>query len=245
MTDQRMNPKILLLQARDADDPMADHEHRCFAERTGLPADRVVVHDLCAGPPTLARVRSHAALMIGGAGDYYVSKGNLPNHGAFFDLIHEVIAVGHPTFGSCFGYQCLVSALGGDIVFDPDNTEVGTYPLRLTDEGRADELFGELPERFNAQLGRKDRAVRHPEGVPNLATSAASPFQALRIPGKPIWATQFHPELDRITNADRYRHYLNGYASHMSEEEKAASLERFEESSEASGLLRRFVEIVL
>ena len=239
-----MEPRILLLQARDDDDPMADHEHRCFAAQTVLAMDMVKVHDLCAGPPTLAMVRACDVLMIGGAGDYYVSKGNLPKFGALFDLIHEVIAVGHPTFGSCFGYQCLVAALGGEIVFDPDNTEVGTYPLRLTDEGRADELFGELPESFNAQLGRKDRAVRHPEGVPNLATSEASPFQALRIPGKPIWATQFHPELDRVTNADRYRHYLDGYAPHMSDEEKEASLERFDDSPEASGLLKRFLEIV-
>jgi GMP synthase (glutamine-hydrolysing) len=239
-----MKLKILLLQARGAADPMAGHEHRCFADRTGLPVDRLVVHDVCSGPPPIARVRSHDALLIGGAGDYYVSKGNLPHHGALFDLIHEVIAAGHPTFGSCFGYQCLVSALGGEIVFDPDRTEVGTYELRLTDAGRDDELFGALPERFNAQLGRKDRALRHPEGVPNLASSEASPYQALRIPGKPIWATQFHPELDRETNADRYRHYLDGYASHMSEEEKAASLDRFEDSPEASDLLRRFIEVV-
>lgn len=238
-----MRPKILLLQARGANDPMAGHEHRCFAEQTGLPVERVVVHDVCAGPPSLAHVRSHDVLMIGGAGDYYVSKGNLPKFGAFYDLIHEVIAVGHPTFGSCFGYQCLVAALGGEIVHDPQNTEVGTYPLSLTDAGRTDELFGELPGRFNAQLGRKDRAVRHPEGVPNLAASTASPFQALRIPGKPIWATQFHPELDRETNADRYRHYLEGYAQHMSDEEKAAALERFEESPEASGILKRFLEL--
>lgn len=239
-----MKPKILLLQAREADDPMAGHEHRCFAGQIEVPSERVIVHDVCSGPPSLAHVRAHDVLMIGGAGDYYVSKGNLPNFGAFFDLIHEVIAVGHPTFGSCFGYQCLVAALGGEIVYDPDNTEVGTYPLSLTDDGRADELFGELPERFNAQLGRKDRAVRHPEGVPNLAASKASPYQALRIPGKPIWATQFHPELDRETNADRYRHYLNGYAFHMSDEEKAAALERFEESSEASGILKRFLDLV-
>ena len=38
-----MEPRILLLQARDADDPMALHEHRCFAEQTGLPADSLVV----------------------------------------------------------------------------------------------------------------------------------------------------------------------------------------------------------
>jgi GMP synthase (glutamine-hydrolysing) len=182
--------------------------------------------------------------MVGGSGDYYVSRGNLPYFGAFLDLLREVAEAGHPTFASCFGYQSLVEALGGEIIFDAANTEVGTYPLTLTGEGRADDLFGSLPDRFNAQLGRKDRAVAHPEGVPNLATSQASPHQALRIPKKPIWASQFHPELDRTANEDRYRHYLDGYAPHMSSEEQAAALEQFHESPEASGLLRRFVELV-
>jgi hypothetical protein len=34
-----LRPKILLLQARRADDPMAGHEHDCFFDRSGLPAE--------------------------------------------------------------------------------------------------------------------------------------------------------------------------------------------------------------
>jgi GMP synthase (glutamine-hydrolysing) len=238
------DPKILLLQARRNDDPMAAHELACFIARCGLPATHVVPHDLCAGPPTLARVREHDALMVGGSGDYYVSRGNLPHFDAFLDLLRTVVETGHPTFASCFGYQSLVEALGGEIIFDAANTEVGTYQLTLTPEGRADDLFGGLPDRFNAQLGRKDRAVALPEGVPNLAASQASPHQALRIPQKPIWASQFHPELDRTSNHERYRHYLDSYATHLSAEERATALERFKDSPEASGLLRRFVELV-
>ena len=237
-------PKVLLLQARRAGDPMAAHELACFVDRCGLPAAHVVPHDLCAGPPILARIREYDALMVGGSGDYYVSRRNLPHFDAFLDLLREVVEAGHPTFASCFGYQSLVEALGGEIIFDSVNTEVGTYPLTLTGEGRSDELFGSLPDRFNAQLGRKDRAVAHPEGVPNLATSQASPHQALRVPNRPIWASQFHPELDRKANEDRYRHYLDGYAPHMSAEELAAALERFDDSPEASDLLRRFMELV-
>ena len=239
-----MQPKILLMQARNADDPMAAHEHRCFVVQTGLPAGNVVVHDLCAGPPSLAEVRGYDALMVGGSGDYYVSDGNLPHFEGFLDLLREVVAAGHPTFASCFGYQSLVAALGGEILKDTANTEVGTYVLTLTADGRADELFGDLPDRFNAQLGRKDRAVRHPDGIPNLANSEAIPFQALRVPGAPIWATQFHPELDRVTNADRYIHYLEGYAAHLSDEDRANALDRFRDSPETSGLLRRFVELI-
>jgi GMP synthase (glutamine-hydrolysing) len=241
MTD----PKILLLQARRDDDPMAAHEHSCFVDRSGLPAEQVVPHDLCAGPPSLAVVRGYDALMVGGSGDFYVSDANLPHFEGFLDMLRKVVEFGLPIFASCFGYQSLVQALGGDIIFDPDKTEVGTFELTLTDEGLSDDLFSALPAAFNAQMGHKDRAVAHPPGIPNLASSEASPFQALRVPDKPIWASQFHPELDRIANEDRYRHYLEGYAPHMSAKEQAAALERFHDSPEASGLLRRFVEIVL
>ena len=224
---------------------MAAHEHACFAERTGLPSSHVVVHDLCEGPPSLALVRAHDAMMVGGSGDFYVSRRDLPRFEAFLGLLRKVVAIGHPTFASCFGYQSLVVALGGEIVFDGDNTEVGTFELSLTASGREDELFGGLPDRFDAQLGHKDRAVRHPDDVPNLASSAASPYQALRIPGQPIWASQFHPELDREANADRFRHYLAGYAHHLSAAEQNEVLSGFRDSAEASGLLRRFVDLVL
>ncbi len=223
---------------------MASHENGCFVEGCGLPAENVVTYDLCSGPPSLAWVRGFDALMVGGSGDYYVSKANLPHFAGLLDLLRDVVEAGLPMFASCFGYQSLVEALGGEIVFDPANTEVGTFELELTAEGRADELFGVLPPKFNAQMGHKDPADSHPEGIPNLASSEASPFQALRVPNKPIWASQFHPELDRTANEDRYRHYLEGYASHVSAEELEAGLERFRESPEASGLLRRFVELV-
>jgi GMP synthase (glutamine-hydrolysing) len=239
-----VHPKTLLLQARRSDDPMASHEHVCFIDGCGLPAENVVPYDLCSGPPSLAQVRGYDALMVGGSGDYYVSEANLPHFASLLDLLRDVAEDGLPMFASCFGYQSLVEALGGEIVFDPANTEVGTFELELTAEGLSDELFGFLPQKFNAQMGHKDRALSHPEGIPNLASSEASPFQALRVPNKPIWASQFHPELDRRANENRYRHYLEGYSSHMSARELKASLGRFQGSPEASGLLRRFVELV-
>ena len=75
----------------------------------------------------------------------------------------------------------LVRALDGEVIHDPDNTEVGTYELTLTAEGRADELFGGLPDRFLAQMGHKERAFRYPAGIPNLASSERSPLQALPV----------------------------------------------------------------
>jgi GMP synthase (glutamine-hydrolysing) len=241
---ESMSIKVLLLQARNADDPMAAHEHACFVERTGLEAGQIVAHDLCQGPPRSERARMFDAVMVGGAGDYYVSKGNLPEFEAFLELLRDLIARGRPTFASCFGYQSLVRALGGEVIFDPDNTEVGTFELTLSAAGREDPLFGHLPQTFLAQMGHKDRAAVNPDGIPNLAGSERCPLQAFRIPGLPIWASQFHPELDRKTNQDRFRHYLEGYATYMSAAERQAALDGFRESPEASELLKRFLELV-
>ncbi len=236
--------KILLLQARRENDPSRIEERRSFAQKAGVDVNQIVPHDLLEGPPTLAEVRRHDALMIGDSGDFYVSKRNLHGFDSLLELLAEVAELGHPTFASCFGFQCMVAALGGEVIHDPRNTEVGTYRLTLTEKGRKDELFGALPLTFAAQLGRKDRAAKLPQGVENLAASPKAPFQALRIPGKPVWASQFHPELDRRTNRERFLIYLDGYSAHMSEEERAKALEQFEESPETSRLLSKFLQLV-
>ncbi len=239
------HPSILLLQARDSGDPAKPEEVRSFAHHSGVETSQIVSWDLLTGPPSLAEVRRHQVMMVGGAGDYYVSKRNLPHFDALMDCLREVVAAGLPTFASCFGFQCLVEALGGDIVHDVENTEVGTYEVTLTDVGQQDELFGDLPGTFSAQLGRKDRAATAWEGIHSLASSQRCPVQALRIPGKPIWASQFHPELDRATNLGRFECYLEGYASVMSPAELEATLKSFRDSHEANGLLRRFLTLVL
>lgn len=239
-----MPVKILLLQARRPADPMREHERECFVNRTGVPEDNVVAYNLMERPPSLSQARRYDAVMIGGSGEFYVSKGNLPFFEQFSELLQELAETGHPTFGSCFGYQSLVHALGGEVTHDPGNTEVGTFALELESEARADPLFADFPGQFNAQMGHKDRALRHPEGIPNLARSPRSPLQALRIPGKPIWATQFHPELCHITNKARFAHYLDGYAPYMSEQERREALDAFVQSPETTELLRRFLDLV-
>ncbi|MCP4245983.1 MAG: hypothetical protein GY778_02945, partial [bacterium] len=236
--------RVLLLQGRRDQDPMKLHEQECFATHCRFDRSHVVGYDMVQGPPPARTVKGYDALFVGGAGDFYVSKGNLPGMADWLDFFGEIAAAGHPMFASCFGYQMFVLALGGEIVNDADNTEVGTYELRLTEEGRQDPLFSILPPKFWAQEGHKDRAGRNPDGIPNLAGSDASPLQALRIPGQPIWATQFHPELDLEANLCRFRHYVEGYAQVMTPEEIKPVLDRFQESPEANRLLPRFLDLV-
>ncbi len=239
-----MTPNILLLQARHANDAARLEERASFAQMAGLDESRVTPYDLLANTPTLAEIRRYDALMVGGSGDYYVSKGNLPRFTAVLDVLAETVAVGHPTFASCFGFQLLVQALGGEIVYAPDEMEVGTYEIQLTDDGRNDDLFNYLPDTFTAQLGRKDKASRLPEGVLHLASSKRAQFQALRVPNKPIWATQFHPELTKESNLARFRRYMAGYAAVLTPEEIQKMIDQFGESSEANQLIGRFIQLV-
>lgn len=240
----RRSLSILLLQAREPDDPIREAELRSFARRTGLDPGQFEPHDLLAGPPDVAEMRRHDAVMVGGSGDYYVSNGSLPHLDATLDSIRELVATAHPTFASCFGFQLLVAALGGEIIHDPDRVEVGTYEVRLTEDGRSDPLFGTLPERFMAQMGRKDRAASLPDDVLHLAASERCPYHALRVPGAPIWATQFHPEMNREENLERFRRYIDGYATALSPAEQERAVENFVESPESEALIPRFVELV-
>ena len=235
---------IALLQARRPGDPMAAHELACFVERTALEQHQMVPWDLVNGPMPMAEARRFDAVMLGGSGEFYVSKANLPNYDSVLDSLLAIVGAEIPVFAACFGFQLFTDALGGSIVYDPSNTEVGTFELNLTEEGRADPLVGRLPGRFLAQEGHKDRAASLPDGMANLASSARAPLQGFRVPGQSVWAVQFHPELTRRTNQDRFEHYLDSYAPHLTAEERANSLSRFHESPEASDLLRNFVELV-
>lgn len=236
--------KILLLQARKDDDSTRFDERHSFANRCGLPLENIVVFDLLKATPTLAHVRQYDALMIGGSGEFYVSKRNLPGFAAVVELLGEVTAVSHPTFASCFGFQLLTHALGGDITYDPDNIEVGTYPVTLTPAGKQDVLFRYLPETFNAQLGHKDRAARLPHTVRHLASSQRAPYQAFRVLDKPIWGTQFHPELTKTENLARFNRYLTDYTGVLDEAEMQAAAARFQESPKTEELIGRFLQVV-
>lgn len=239
-----MGMALLLLQARYPGDPAKEEERASFAARLGVPRDAIVSHDLLQGPPTLDQVRAYTALLIGGAGDFDVTKRNLPYFEDTLELLRQVVAEGHPMFASCFGFQMLVDALGGRIVRDEAHMEVGTYRIYLTDAAREDELFRILPPTFMAQEGHKERAEVLPPGVIHLAYSDRVPYQAFRVPGKPIWATQFHPELTGAENRRRFEQYVRVYGKYMSEEELQERLRMFQPSPETERLLPRFLELI-
>jgi GMP synthase (glutamine-hydrolysing) len=203
--------RLLILQSRFESDPMLDHERGCFIAATGCDADELHFRNVMGGVPAVGEVTAYDAAILGGSGDFSVVERDQPFFQPMAELLRALIDVSFPIFGCCFGYQLLVDAMGGTVIRDPENSELGSHDVELTENGTRDPLFGQLPQRFIAQMGHFDRAAKLPDGIPNLASSRRCGFQALRVPGAPIWATQFHPELDEQGNRDRCVAYIKEF----------------------------------
>ena len=235
---------VLLLQARDDGDAMLEHELSCFVERTGVERERFVAINMVAvDPEDWPDFTDVSAALVGGSGDYSVVSGGFDWHEPALEYVRQIVARNLPFFASCFGFQLLVQALGGKLVSDPTMGEVGTYEMTLTEKGQSDAFFGDLPPKFMAQCGHNDSAVELPPGAIQLASSERCELQALRLVGRPIWATQFHPELDMQANMTRYVRYLTNYADRPMDEDEAwlTAREMHEPTPHANALLSRFV----
>ncbi|MHC4219072.1 MAG: type 1 glutamine amidotransferase [Planctomycetota bacterium] len=238
--------RYLLLQVRNPGDPMREQEVGCFARVLRCPPSHVAVFDLLGGWPSPRDLARYDIVLLGGSGDYSVAEGGEWLEPSL-EAMRELYVINKPTFASCWGFQAMTRALGGEVVVDLDRAEVGTHELFLTATGRGDPVFGPLAEAgpvFHAQQGHVDIVERLPDDAELLVSSRRVENQAFRFPGKHIYCTQFHPELDRRTLLER----LQRYPSYI---EKTAGMpyEQFarahcHESPHTEGLLLRFVRQV-
>jgi GMP synthase (glutamine-hydrolysing) len=212
-----------------------------FAQRLQIDIEDVQQFDILADELDPAILQDVDALLVGGAGEFSVVDPVEPVQ-RFISFLSRVAEDGPPLFASCFGFQALVVGLGGEVIPDEPNAEVGTYRLKRTQRGAADPLFSSLPDSFLAQLGHKDRAAALPTGLDCLAESQLAPFQALRVQGRPVYATQFHPELTYLDNRLRFERYMDEYGRLFGKEEAQRKLDAHEPSPEANELLSMFAK---
>ncbi len=238
------NPvRFLLFQVRNPDDPMREHEVQCFSRSLRCDRDQIRVFDLLSGVPDESELGEADVVLLGGSGDYSVARGG-PWLPAALEAMRRLHETSKPTFASCWGFQAMARAMGGEVVTDRSRAEVGTHWLELTPEGKSDPVFGPLGDRFQVQIGHEDIVTRLPEGATLLASSAGIENEAFRFDDRPIYCTQFHPELGREDLVARIRAYpeylpLTG----------SATLDEFEEATphipETQAILDRFLTEVV
>ncbi len=128
-------------------------------------------------------------------------------------LERELLELGIPVLGICYGMQLIATELGGRV----EGAEIGEFgrsDLEVREPGR---LFAGLPVQQTCWMSHRDTVFAPPPGFTALASSTGSPVAALESVERGIYGIQFHPEvvhtpygqtilerfLDEICEADR------------------------------------------
>ncbi len=239
-TAEKLN--YLLLQVRNQDDPMREHEVDSFARVFEIATERIKVHDMLSGPPSRNTVNAADLILLGGSGHYSATgDGAWLMRGLGF--LRELHDHNKPTFASCWGFQAMARALGGEVRKDLQHAEVGTHVLQLTDAGKADPIFAPLGDTFEGQMGHEDCVFTLPDDAVLLASSERMVNQAYTFPGRPIYCTQFHPELNRADLMSRVKTYPE-YVERIENLPPERFGELCRDTVETEQLLVRFVEHV-
>jgi GMP synthase (glutamine-hydrolysing) len=155
-------------------------------------------------------------------------------------LIGRIVEADFPFLGCCYGVGTLGAVIGATI----DRTypePVGGMTITVTDAGRDDPLFAEVPDVFDAYGGHKESATKLPSQATCLATSADCPVQAFRV-RENVYATQFHPELDLGGMHTRINVYKNhGYFAPESADALKTQARQWDVRYPQT-ILRRFIE---
>ena len=231
--------RVFLIQARSNED-ILKQEQDCFIERCEIAPEQLDAVNVSEDPLPADLFNAYDALFIGGAGEYSATQDYTWTSGVL-DAIREADDRSFPTFGSCWGHQMIARALGGEVKYDKERTEMGCHWVELNERGTQDSLFQHFPKRLKANMGHHDRVVTLPDSAIDLAFSDTQPHQAFRIGDKPIYGTQFHSELDAAREKARLYAYRSHYTEVDSEEAFQAIIDGLAETTEVDGLLNKFL----
>ncbi len=103
----------------------------------------------------------------------------------------ELLELGIPVLGICYGMQAIALTLGGRV----EGAEIGEFgrsELSVREPGR---LLAGTPASQTCWMSHRDTVYEAPPGFTALASSTASPVAALEDPERGIYGIQFHPEV--------------------------------------------------
>ncbi len=131
------------------------------------------------------RARDPRALVLSG-GPASVYEPGAP------ELRIELLELGKPVLGICYGMQAMVRGLGGSVE-GAEKGEFGRTELSLVDGGG--NLMAGLPDTQQAWMSHRDRVSEPPAGFRALASTPGSPVAACEDPERGLYGIQFHPEV--------------------------------------------------
>jgi GMP synthase (glutamine-hydrolysing) len=106
-------------------------------------------------------------------------------------LRRELLELGVPVLGICYGMQAMVLELGGRV----EGAEIGEFGrsrLLVTEHGR---LLDGTPAEQSCWMSHRDTVYDAPPGFAALASSTESPVAAIESSERQLYGIQFHPEV--------------------------------------------------
>lgn len=102
----------------------------------------------------------------------------------------EVLQMGVPVLGICYGMQAITVAMGGRV----EHSEHREYGHKVIENAADDPIWLDVPNAHRVWMSHGDRVTRLPRGFKILAKSDSCPA-AIRHATRPIFGVQFHPEV--------------------------------------------------
>jgi len=135
------------------------------------------------GVDEVRKRRPKGLILSGGPASVYAE--NAPR------LDPELLDLGVPVLGICYGMQAIVLTLGGRV----EGAEVGEFgrsQLTVSEPGR---LLAGTPAEQRCWMSHRDTVFEAPPGFTALARSTESPVAAIEDVERGIYGIQFHPEV--------------------------------------------------
>lgn len=103
----------------------------------------------------------------------------------------ELLEMGIPILGICYGSQLISYLLEGEVATAP----VSEYGKTEVTVDQDSVLFGDVSKTTVCWMSHTDYIAKAPEGFQIVASTPVCPVAAMECPEKKLYATQFHPEV--------------------------------------------------
>lgn len=110
-------------------------------------------------------------------------------------MSREILELGVPVLGICYGAQFMVYALGGTIEPASD-ASLSEYGRTECEMDTSSPLFDGLDEKSVVWMSHNDYISRVPDGFKSIGHSVKCPFGAMADEERKLYGVQFHPEVN-------------------------------------------------
>jgi GMP synthase (glutamine-hydrolysing) len=146
------------------------------------------------------KVDADALVLSGGAPSIGTEPEKLGNCGAYIDELDI------PVYGICVGAQYLAVHFGGKAHAATQGGEFGKAHLVVD---KANRLFKGLPKKFVVWQSHNDEIHDLPKVFESLAHSENCAHQAIAHKKRPLFGTQFHPEVENTEHGyEIFKNYM-------------------------------------